>query len=271
MSNLFKEIIADGSYLELEENCSELSNQYSSEDFTEDNHRQGNELEKQSNLEVINIYDFEKSLHENLQQNPKNLYILMEVKSPFGDVEITNNLPTPQSKCLVNIEHLEKYDAEYRFNPTAYTSFMGVEVLNFMKYSSVFFTCDERVMFIFLLVKFKCFDFKPFYWSKNKMFNETGIKKDRAKKILEKFKNLEILSSEIKRKVVNNRPSQITYFNLNCKRIIELLPEIMNKDKFEDDVLQEINHDIKSYLHPGLDKKEVKDEKNKTSLSNILQ
>lgn len=195
----------------------------------------------------IKLFDFDKSKEENLETGSK--FILFEVKKDgFIQVHNPEEIISLQSKCVVNLSKFESF-SELEFMPVAYNSFMGVEVTNFLKYDSNFFTCDERVMFITLLVKYKCFDFKPFFWSKKVIFEELGIKKDRATKILKRFEELGILSSEVVKSMIANRPQQITYYDLDTKKVIDLLPKIIKNYEKEE---CELIHDIENYLKPAI-------------------
>lgn len=176
--------------------------------------------------DTIELYDFEKTFDENFEGETKKKYILMEVRGK-NDQSIINpsNLPTPQSKIILNFEEIEKHSS-IEFALIDYEALFGTRFTTFIKYNSSFFSCDERVFFEGLLIKFKRFDFKPFYWSKETIFKEIGVKKDRATKIIERFSKLGIISTEIRKSVVDNRPQQITYFNVNSERILELVSQI---------------------------------------------
>jgi hypothetical protein len=147
------------------------------------------------------------------------------------------------------MDKLEQQNSYLEYIPIDYDTFFGLRFLSYMGYNSDFFLCDERIMFEALLIKFKYFDFKPFYWSKEMMFKEIGIKKDRANKIIEKFINLGIVSKELVKTSIENRPMQITYYNLDAKKIIYLVPKIYKERE---------NFDLKSqlekYLMPALNR-----------------
>lgn len=199
----------------------------------------------------IELYDNEKTFEENFSQGSNKKYILFEIDKS-KQVVVTNperTLPTPQSKCVIDIEKVEDYSS-LEFIPVDYDSLFGLRLLSFQKYKPDFFTCDERVLFEALLIKYQRFDFKPFYWSKEVIFKEMGIKKDRATKIIQKFIDLEILTKEVKSSIVDKRPQQITYYDLQPERIIELIPEIY----FEREVVS-LKNEIKKYLYPVLKKK----------------
>lgn len=212
----------------------------------------------------MSLYDFTITKEDNFVDNDEK-YVFFKVtkEGEFGVLDKENIIPCPLAKCLVNLSSLEDVAEEFTFMPVAYNSFMGVDVLNFMKYDSNFFTCDERVFFITLLVKFKSFDFKPFFWSKEKMFQEIGIKKDRASKIIKKFKELGFLSTELVKTKIDGRPMQVNYFDIDGGKIIDLLPQILLSDEDEDGNIY-TQPDIEKYLKPSI-------KKEKKSLSTVMQ
>lgn len=208
---------------------------YDEEIFDEEEHKE------------IKLYDFDLSLEENFSDGFSEKYILFKVnKSGNVIVEETRNiLPNPQSKCVVNIQDMEESDTVI----IDYESIFGIRLLSFIEYDSNFFSCDERVFFEAIIIKYKSFDFKPFYWSKQIIFDELGIKKDRADKIISKFISLGLLSTHVVTRSSDGRPQQITYFDLKVAKLIELLPKII-KD-FDN---KNLMHDIKKYLIPALKK-----------------
>lgn len=198
------------------------------------------------NTQSINLYDFEKSFDENFKNGEVKKYILLEVrgKDDFSIIK-PSNLPTPQSKIIIDVEAIEKH-SNVEFALIDYDIIFGTRFITFMKYNSDFLACDERVFFEGLLIKYKGFGYKPFYWSKEVIFKETGIKKDRATKIISRFIDLGIISTEIKRSVVSNRPQQITYFSLNADKIFDLIPKLF-KDR---ENIQIVEKNLKEYLFP---------------------
>ncbi|MDY3521063.1 hypothetical protein JSO54_02130 [Riemerella anatipestifer] len=198
------------------------------------------------NSQSISLYDFEKSFDENFDNENVKKYILIEVRGKDNFSVINpSNLPTPQSKIIIDIEAIEKHSS-MEFALIDYDTIFGTRFTTFIKYDSDFLACDERVFFEGLLIKYKKFGYKPFYWSKEVIYKETGIKKDRASRIISRFVELGIISTEIKRSVVSNRPQQITYFDLNSDIIFDLIPKLF-KDR-EDIFIVEKN--LKEYLSP---------------------
>lgn len=215
--------------------------------------RKQEEIEKRYDIEIpdgfkeIELYDENKSFEENFSIGKDTKYILTKVTKEDGFEIGTPDffLPTSLHKCLIDVKKIDLY-CSITFLPVNYEALFSLHLLSFINYAD-FFLIDERIMFEALLIKFKCFDYKPFYWSKEKILEEVGIKKDRSTKILERFLKLGILSKELRKSVIKNRPMQINYYDLDADRIVELLPEIY---KEKDD--NGLESKIKKYLMPVL-------------------
>lgn len=210
--------------------------------------------DEQSNLEEIELYDielydYEKTLDENFADGKSKKYMLIEVNSN-GSMLFSKTIPTPQSKIVVDMSKVNEYGTLETLI-VDYDSIFGTRFTTFMKYDSDFFVCDERVVFEALLIKFKAFRYKPFFWSKNMILKEAGIKKDRATKIIKRFVELGIIkSAEIVKSKIDNRPQQITYYNLDSDKIVELLPQIFKGREEECDMEKQIHQ----YLYPATKK-----------------
>ncbi|WP_045970791.1 hypothetical protein [Flavobacterium sp. 316] len=202
-------------------------------------------------FEEIEVYDENKTFEENFKSGKSVKYLLNKVTKDDGLMIGTNDyfLPTSLSKCVIDIEKVEKY-GDLIFVPVNYDAFFSYNLLSFKNYNSNFFLVDERIMFEALLIKFKSFDYKAFYWSKEKILEEVGIKKDRSTKILGKFIKLGIVSKELKKSFIDNRPMQINYYNLIPDKIIDLLPDIY---KEKDD--NGLEAKMIKYLMPVLNEK----------------
>lgn len=199
----------------------------------------------------IELYDNQKTFDENFEKGNSKKYILIEIdkQKHFTIKNPESILPTPQSKCLIDIEKVEDYSS-LEILPVDYDSFFGLRLLSFEKYKSDYFLCDERVMFETLVIKYQRFGFKPFFWSKEVIFEELGIKKDRATKIIQKFIDLGIVSKKLQKSIIDNRPMQINFYDLNPEKIIELIPKIYQ----ERDSIS-LKTEIEKYLYPALKKK----------------
>ena len=195
----------------------------------------------------IPLFDPELSFFENVEKGAK--YFLLPVdKNEFGNYD-NKRFIDAGTKIISGIKDFNSLDHAQKFNLIIdYATMFGVRLNRFMNYKSEFFSCDERVLFESLIMKYRYFEFEPFYLSFNTIFKEIGIKKDRAVTIIKKFKRLDIVDTEIKTSLINWRPSTITYYKLNTKRIIELIPEIYHGG---DDTEWDLRPDIEKYLTPG--------------------
>lgn len=204
-------------------------------------------------FQEVKLYNHDISFEENFQQNNTPKYILIEVNSA-GNMQI-NNVLSPSDKIVVNMRDFEQFNFDRYF--VDYDTIFGTRFLNFMQYDSNFFVCDERVFFEALLIKYKKSNFTSFYWSKEKIFKELGIKKDRAEKIISRFKEMGIISVENKKtKSSEGKPQQVNYFFLHPEIVIEILPKVFGDE--EEERIFPSHRDIQKYLKPGLRKKKGK-------------
>jgi hypothetical protein len=224
------------------------------------------EPEELEELIDVPLYDLTLDSEENFQDGIETKYILLPVNKD-GVVNETSFTPLLNAggKIVVNNDGFrENLDIISDIFIIDYNTMFGLRLLVFQKYNSKFFSCDERVFFETLLIKFHAFRFKPFYISYPTIFNELGIKKDRAITISRKFQRLGFLETEIKTKLIDGRPSQVTYYHLDTDKILELLPKIYIEEHFED-----IDRDIKKYLEPALKKVSIPAET--IDITNIMQ
>jgi hypothetical protein len=239
--------------------------------FTENNLQESmqnyeEEPEELEELIDIPLYDLTLDSEENFQDGIETKYILLPINK---DGVVNENSYTPLlnagGKIVVNNDGFrENLDIISDIFIIDYNTMFGLRLLVFQKYNSKYFSCDERVFFETLLIKFHGFRFKPFYISYPTIFKELGIKKDRVVTISRKFQTLGFLKTEIKTKLIDGRPSQVTYYNLDTDKILELLPKIYIEEHFED-----IDRDIKKYLEPALKKVTIPAET--IHISNIMQ
>jgi len=225
----------------------------------------GEEPEELEELIDVPLYDLTLDSEENFEDGIETKYVLLPVNKD-GVVNETNFTPLLNAggKIIMSNDKLrQNMDYVTDFFVVDYNTMFGLRLLVFQKYNSKYFSCDERVFFETLLIKFHAFRFKPFYISYPTIFNELGIKKDRAITISRKFQRLGFLETEIKTKLIDGRPSQVTYYHLDTDKILELLPKIHIEEHFED-----IDRDIKKYLEPALKKVSVPET---THISRIMQ
>lgn len=198
-----------------------------------------NEEDKNEPLfQEIKLYDPCKTREENFKDGITEKYFLFGV-SCNGNISINTQLPDSFSKVVVDLNIIEEHSVP-EFAVVDYDCLFGVRMTSFIKYKSNFFTCDERVFFEALLIKYKAFGHVPFFWSKEVIWKEIGVKKDRATKISKRFSELGILNVEVKKSVVNGRPQQITYYEPIANRIIELVPEIFGERDDDDGFINEL-------------------------------
>ncbi len=194
-------------------------------------------------IKEIKLYDPCKCFYENFEDGSTQKYLLVSV-SNFGRLDIERKIPDQFSKIVVDINKMEEYSTP-EFFVVDYDSFFGTRLTSFIKYNSDFISCDERVFLEALIIKYRGFGYMPFFWSKEVIHRELGIKKDRASRIIKKFKELGILTTEVKKSLLDGRPQQITYFDLNSEKIIELLPKMFgdrDDDGFEQELKQYLNY-----------------------------
>lgn len=213
----------------------------------------GYEQDSEEQLTDVPLYDLSMTNEENFSDGYTTKYILLPIQR--------NGVPNENPySVLLNagakiVMKSSKFDenGEYLLDHFIldYDSMFGLRLLSFQKYNSDLFNCDERVFFETLLIKFHRFGFIPFFLSYITIQKELGIKKDRVLTISKKFKALGFLKTEIKTSLIEERPSQVTYYNIDASKVMELLPEIYIKEH-----LDFIKRDIEKYLEPAL-KKEI--------------
>lgn len=228
------ETCIDGNYLFSEES----ENEYDDE----------NEIIE--NEEVV-LYDLSLTLEENFQDGITTKHIILPINAEgFLMSETYTPLLNAGAKIVMDSKKFaNNKEILMDFFVIDYDTMFGIRLLTFQKYNSDFFSCDERVFFETLLIKFHYFHFKPFYISYTTLQKELGIKKDRIVTITKKFEKLGFVSKEIKKSFVDGRPSQVTFYNLDANKIMDLLLQIYKRDNFD-----EIDKDLKKYLQPALKK-----------------
>ena len=234
-----------------------------SEDFASDEVKQANYTQsegdyyasmksEEKNVIEIELYDIEKTIEENFEDGSDKKYLLTAVASDLklGFETYDTTIPTPNSKVVVNMDMLE---GECLYAPITYSSFMGIELINFMRFNSKVLDCQERVFLMALLVKYRSFGFKPFYWTKTDIFKEVGIKKDKANSIIETLSKMNLISTEVVKTKLNGEPRQATYFTIKPRNIVSQIDSIFNNDEEFD-----ITEGLKKFLRPGLRKNRKK-------------
>lgn len=212
------------------------------------------EEDYEERLTDVPLYDLSLTNDENFTDGYRTKYILLPInKNGECSANPYSPLLNAGAKIVMNSSKFEE-NSEYLIDHFIldYDSMFGLRLLSFQKYNSALFSCDERVFFETLLIKFHRFNFNPFYISYSTIQKELGIKKDRVITISKKFKALGFLNTEIQTSLIEDRPSQVTYYYIDANKIMELLPEIYIKEH-----LDVIGRDIKKYLEPALKKEGV--------------
>lgn len=191
----------------------------------------------------IPLFNPELDFFENFSDGKK--YILIPIDgNEFGYYENRRFL-APGTKVISGFKNFQLLEETEMFHHIIdYASMFGVRLNRFMNYNPDFFSCDERVFFESLIMKYRYFHFKPFFLSYPTITKEIGIKKDRAVSINKRFVELGILETQIKGSMIDSGPSQVTYYSLDTKRILELFPQIY----LDADTESDVEHDIKKYL-----------------------
>ena len=227
----------------------------SQKDFTRDNNSH------------FNLYDCNLTFEENFEDGSDVKYILVPIHKEPKEEENFTPLLNAGAKVIMNRKYeMNDYSEQLNYIVLDYDSIFGLRLLTFQKYNSTTFKCDERVFFETLIIKYRRFGYKKFFWSFTTIKNELGISVDRAHSIIKKFMKMGFLTSEIITDKVNGRPSQITYYNINSSKIIELVPKIY-LNKFQ----EEIKEGISEYLKEALKREQKRDDNIGTHISNIMQ
>ncbi|MBO3116520.1 hypothetical protein J4050_07160 [Winogradskyella sp. DF17] len=98
---------------------------------------------------------------------------------------------------------------------------LAINILKLNRYNYDFFNCEEVVFFEYIVVKGMAFKKqKEFFHSSETIRQETGIKKHSLNSIIRRFKDLGIISTEIK-----GMP-RVKFFTVHYPKIVDLIPKI---------------------------------------------
>lgn len=99
--------------------------------------------------------------------------------------------------------------------------------VNIKRFAEYLLPTNERIFFDWLTTKQAMgFEFLPFYYSKQRIEEETGIKKDALDKIVKRFEAMGFLSTEMR----TNEIGKYRYFFMDFAKVCNRLPEIVDKD-----------------------------------------
>lgn len=97
---------------------------------------------------------------------------------------------------------------------------LAINILKLQRYNFTFLSCEEVVLYEYLIVKAIAFKQKPFYHSSETIFNETGVKKHSLHSILKRFQELGYVSIEVK-----GMP-RVKHFTIHFPKIVADFPFI---------------------------------------------
>jgi len=200
----------------------------------------------------IELYDETKQFDENFEDGSVVKYVLLPIyrDKNHEDKDYTKLLNIGSKTIMNRKKVMDKFSEGLNYFVLDYDSIFGLRLLSLQKYKPDFFSCEERVLFETLLIKFHQFKFKDFFYSYNTIRNELGIKKDKANTIVKKFIRIGFLSSNVKSSIIDGRPSQVTYYFVYANKIIELIPFI-----YKTEHLEEVREKLIMYLEPAIEKK----------------
>jgi hypothetical protein len=224
-------------------------------------------MKKDNDLDTIKLYNTEIPFAENFKDGINTKYILVPIYKDGKEGEDFTPLLNAGAKVIMNKKYqLNDYSEQFNYLALDYDSIFGLRLLTFQKYNSTTFKCDERVFFETLIIKFRRFGYIKFFWSYTTIKDELGISVDRAHSIIKKFVKMGFLTTKISTNKVNGRPSQITYFDIDVVKILELVPKIYKK-KFHENM----SEGISEYLKVALENTQKNSSTTDTHISNIIQ
>lgn len=109
-------------------------------------------------------------------------------------------------------------------------SLFSIYLLNIKRYNPNV-EPDKRIFFEALIIKAISFG-KEYYLTREMILNEMGIKKDRAKALVNDFKELGLITVQVRKSTQDGLPRQKTYFTVHPERIIET-SKILFRDNTE--------------------------------------
>lgn len=127
-----------------------------------------------------------------------------------------------------NLEYVNVEEDHY--NPITF------KILRLKEYNFDFLKLQEVIILNALLVKYKSFKQKPFYFTRDAVKEELGIGKSVYNNALNKFVKLEIIRIKKSKKKGNKFPTK--YIDFSKSKIKKLIPKIWDLDKhaFPDDI-----------------------------------
>lgn len=201
----------------------------------------------------IPLYDLNLTFSENFEDGSTVKYALLPIYKKPRDGQDYTPLLNAGAKVIMNKNYeMTDYSEALNYLVFDYDPIFGLRLLTFQKYDSTKINCDERVFFETLIIKFRRFGYKKFFYSFSELQQELGISKDRAKSIIKKFNSMGFLETEIITSSIKTGPSQVTFYKMKAKKIVEVIPEI-----FKTEFVSDMTEKISEYLKPALENEEV--------------
>lgn len=201
----------------------------------------------------LELYDNELTFEENFEDGSDVKYIPLPIyKNNTDENTDYTRLLYAGGKVIMNRKKImDDYSEGFNYIVVDYDSIHGLRLRSFQRFESTMFSCEERVFFETLLIKFKSFHYKAFFYSLSEIQREVGIKKDKAKSIVKKFVDMGFLKTDLRKSKVNGKPCQITYYEIDAKKVIELVPQIYAESYHEF-----VTEQLTEYFKPILKAKE---------------
>ena len=173
----------------------------------------------------IEIYDWSKTFKQNFEEINER-HLVFRISREDNIIELI-----PDSSTVIITKPAGVKDHKYLSSLiTDYYSLFGLRYNMFKRYNPRFFTCDERIFFEGLLIKFRKSDFKKFEWAKDKILYELGIKRSRLNTIISNFEKLGIIDHAVVHSIkTKTKKNKASFFVVNPERIMELTNEIYFK------------------------------------------
>lgn len=102
--------------------------------------------------------------------------------------------------------------------------------VNIQRLATYLLADDEVILFDWLTIKQSLiFNYKPFYYSLERIERETRLKRRRIERVIKRFCAMGMLQIETCQK--SDSPGRVRYFRMDFKGVVEKLPEIIDQDK----------------------------------------
>lgn len=102
--------------------------------------------------------------------------------------------------------------------------------VNIQRLASYLLADDEVILFDWLTIKqSRVFDYKPFYYSLERIERETPLKRRRIERVIKRFCAMGMLQVATCQK--SDSPGRVRYFRMDFKGVVNKLPEIIDQER----------------------------------------